>query len=74
MNSNGEDGYEIVPHSVLLPSESSNHWNRKHRIKWTITLFFGCFLAYSSHTTLSICSVEMANELGWDKRLSVSIY
>ncbi|XP_057314350.1 solute carrier family 17 member 9-like [Hydractinia symbiolongicarpus] len=51
-------------------NENPQHWSRKGRIKWTFTLFFGCFLAYSSRTTMSICAVQIGKDLGWDKRLS----
>ena len=77
MSRNVEDDYEIIQHSFInqeSPTTTSQYWNRKYRIKWTITLFLGCFLVYSSRTTLSICSVEMGKEFGWDKRLSVCIY
>lgn len=55
-------------------NENPQHWSRKGRIKWTFTLFFGCFLAYSSRTTMSICAVQIGKDLGWDKRLSVGFF
>ena len=48
------------------------HWDRKSRIIWTTTLFFGCLFVYCTRTTMSICAVQMGRELGWDKRISVS--
>ena len=70
-----DDEYKILSIKNLIPSidqTSSGLWNKRQKIKWNITLFFGCFLLYSSRTSMSICSVEIAKEYGWDKSLTVN--
>jgi len=46
------------------------HWNKKGRIKWTITFFFGILLVYAVRTSMSICATAMARDLGWNKQIS----
>ena len=52
-------------------SEASvHHWNKKNRIKWTITLFIGVLLVYAVRTAMPISAVAMASDLGWNKQIS----
>ena len=52
------------------PEYRGQYWSKRTQLKWTLTLFVGCALAYASRTSISIASVSISKELGWDKRLS----
>lgn len=47
-----------------------HHWNKRSRVKWTITLFFGILIVYSARTSMSICAPAIGKELGWNKQIS----
>ena len=51
----------------------NNHWNKKSLLVWKVVLFVGSVLVYSTRVTLSVCAVDIGHELGWDKRISVSL-
>ena len=53
-----------------LEEVSSNHWQHRSRIKWTVTLFVGCFLVYAVRTSMSVAITQISTELGWNKQIS----
>lgn len=53
-----------------IEPEENGHWSNTKRKKWTVLLFLGCLLVYSTRTSLSISVVPMGKELGWNKQLS----
>ena len=46
------------------------HWNKKARIKWTVTYFVGILLVYAVRTAMSISATVMSIDLGWNKQIS----
>ena len=46
------------------------HWNKRSRIKWTVTLFMGAFLVYAARTSMSVAVTSISIELGWNKEVS----
>lgn len=64
---------EIEAFDATKNEDTRNHWNSHIQKYWIAALFFGCFLVYSTRTTVSICAVKMGEEFGWDKKLSVTI-
>jgi len=60
--------------AVLLTLPTSDfsyfHWNKRTRIKWTLTFFIGIVLVYSARVAMSICTSAMSKEFSWSKTAS----
>lgn len=68
IDSSGKD----KPVMLTLPIKdiSYHHWNKRTRIKWTLTFFIGIVLVYSVRVAMSICTPAISKEFGWSKRIS----
>ena len=52
--------------------KGSEYWPKNDRPKWYFMLFFACSLLDITRICMSLCVVEIAKELEWDKLETVS--
>ena len=57
---------------AMAPTDDDSrfYWNKKLRVKWTLTYFVGTFFVYSVRTSMSVCVASIGKEMGWNKQVS----
>ena len=46
------------------------YWNEKEKWQWTINLFLGCTLLFSTRNSMAVCVPAITKELSWNKEIS----
>lgn len=66
---------ELLPDIVSSTAKlkDSQFWPKKDRPKWIFMLFLGCALLDITRVCMSLCIVDIAKELDWDKLETVSL-
>lgn len=64
----------LVPDIVSTTGKRNDNqfWPKKDRSKWIFMLFSGCALLDITRVCMSLCVVDIAKELDWDKLETVS--
>lgn len=61
-----DDGLPDVV-SSSISAKGKEYWPKEDRYKWLISLFFACSLIDITRIALSLCVVEVAKDLQWNK-------
>ena len=50
--------------------QTKTYWNEKEKWQWTINLFLGCTLLFSTRNSMAVCVPAITKELAWNKEIS----